>query len=244
MLALVVLSILFSWLVCAAVCIGIGSLVLRGFRFPFSPLDALWTGIANIVLVLVIYHFFWPIELSAVILLLGLALIGWLWSRVSLFQKLQELKNNQLWAILHYFPAAAIIAFRAAGPCEHYDTGLYGATAIRWITTYPVVPGLGNLLGQFGFNSSVHLWMAVLDQGPLRGLAHHLFVGFLIAALFASQEPKPSAGLKKLATAAILPLGQLLSRSRHQPFEDCRVRKSTGVFYALLILDGEAELNR
>lgn len=36
----------------------------------------------------------------------------------------------------------------------NFDTGLYHAQAIRWIETYPTVPGLGNLHTRFAFNSS------------------------------------------------------------------------------------------
>jgi hypothetical protein len=188
MLVLIVLCIFLGWLVCAAVCIGIGGLLLRCFRFAFSPLDALWTGIALICAILQLYHFFRPVDFAAVLLLFALALAGWIWNRVSLFRRLIISTSQRLNALL-FLIAATIIAFRAAGPCEHYDTGLYGATAIRWFISYPLVPGLGNLAGQLGFNSSVFLWMAALDQGPWHGLAHHLFVPFLIAALFASILP-------------------------------------------------------
>lgn len=34
-----------------------------------------------------------------------------------------------------------------------YDTGLYHTQAIKWISQYPVVSGLGNLHGRFAFNS-------------------------------------------------------------------------------------------
>jgi len=79
--------------------------------------------------------------------------------------------------------AAGIVALRSAAPREHYDTGLYGAQAVRWFTTYAVVPGLGNAIGQMGFNSSVFLCVAALEQGALRGVGHHLFVGMLVAAV-------------------------------------------------------------
>src|SRR5258708_24889545 len=104
MLALIILSILLTWLLCATVCIGIGSLLLRALYFasesspldrpaqtmsrtaqndcslPFSVLDSLWTGIAIITAILQLYHFFRPIDLVAVYLLVGLGLAGWLWN--------------------------------------------------------------------------------------------------------------------------------------------------------------------
>jgi hypothetical protein len=218
MLALVILSILFTWLVCAAVCIGIGSL-LRVLCAPpprvvipsaardllpalsgtgqensslptvqlFSLQDSFWTGVALIAAILQLYHFLRPIDLLVVYLLFGLALAGLLWNR-ALFFRLSTF-NIQLSNVFFVSLAAVIIAFRAAAPTEHYDTGLYGAQAIRWFTTYPLLPGLGNVIGQLGFNSSIFLWIAALDQGPWRNFAHHLFVGFLIAALFASILP-------------------------------------------------------
>src|SRR6266851_4608591 len=203
MLALIIFCILFTWLACAAVCIGIGALLLRGFRYFFSPLDALWTGLALITAILQLYHFFRPIDLLAVYLLVGMALTGWISSRTSLLQQWRERKKPRLAAALLLIAAAAIIAFRCAALGEHYDTGLYGAQAVRWFITYPLVPGLGNLIGQFGFNSSVFLSVAALDQGPWRGFAHHLFDGFLIAALFASIIP---AALRILRAKSISPI--------------------------------------
>jgi hypothetical protein len=202
MLAIIILCILLTWLLCAAVCIGIGSLLFRFLHSSDGPcfatvqrlslLDSLWTGLAIITAILQLYHFFRPIDLLVVFLLLGMGIAGWLWnyafsSAASTFQ-LSAFKF-QLLDFLLVFIAAAIIAFRCAAPGEHYDTGLYGAQAVRWFITYPLVPGLGNLFNQLGFNSSVFLCIAALDQGPWRDLAHHLFVGFLITALFASIIP-------------------------------------------------------
>src|SRR5258708_40146773 len=77
MLALIILCILFTWLLCAAVCIGIGSLLLRAIfqssdlqTFQrFSLLHSFWTGIAIITAILQLYHFLRPIDLVAVLLL-------------------------------------------------------------------------------------------------------------------------------------------------------------------------------
>ncbi len=251
MLALIIFCILLTWLLCAAVCIGIGSLLLRSLsvdvpshsslpapqssfsdrslrtgqndsslphstfrpsdvqtftRSSFSLLDSLWTGIAIITAILQLYHFFRPIDLLAVYLLAGLALAGWLWNyvfripdasagRSSLLRSSVSSTfrlttyNLQLSTLLLFSIAAAIIAFRCAALGGHYDTGLYGAQAVRWFITYPLVPGLGNVIAQLGFNSSVFLCIAALDQGPWRDLAHHLFAGFLIVALFFSIIP-------------------------------------------------------
>ena len=198
MTAFIIFCILLTWLVCAAVCIGAGSLLLRAL-FPtshgFSFGDSFWIGIAVITAILQLYHFFRPIDLGAVFLLMGSGAVGWIWNRASLLHFSGSSKfrlttgNLRLSTLLSLSVAAAIIAFRCIALGEHYDTGLYGAQAVRWFVTYSLVPGLGNLLGQLGFNSSVFLWFASLDHGPWDGLVHHLFDGFLICALFACIIP-------------------------------------------------------
>src|SRR5216684_3833148 len=209
--AFIIFCFLLTWLVCAAVCIGAGLLLLRAL-FPtshgFSLGDSFWIGIAVITAILQLYHFFHRIDLGAVFLFIGLGLVGWIWNLASLphssgSSRFRLTNDNVQLSTLLLFIAAAIIAFRCAALGEHYDTGLYGAQAVRWFVTYPLVPGLGNLIGQLGFNSSVFLWFAALDQGPWRGLAHYLFDGFLIAALFASIIP---AALRVFRAKRISPI--------------------------------------
>src|SRR5260370_1151761 len=182
MLALIILCILFTWLLCAAVCIGIGSLFLHAI-FQSSDLQtfqrssllhSFWTGIAIITAILQLYHFIRPIDVVAVLLLCGLALVGFLsnyafripdplvertsllrFSGVSAFQRSNDLPRSsgastfrlstfsfQLSTFLLLSLAAAIIAFPCSALGEHYDTGFYGAQAVRWFITYPLLPCL------------------------------------------------------------------------------------------------------
>jgi len=59
-----------------------------------------------------------------------------------------------------------MILIISAGPSLNYDTGLYHVPFINWIQTFPVVPGLANLHGRFGFNSHWHLLEAALNGAP------------------------------------------------------------------------------
>ena len=182
-----------SWLLCAAACIGIGALLLRGLWFSCSLTNALWSGLALILAFLQLYHFLRPIDGFADFFLLAAAAVGWIWNARLLFARIREIFKTQWGVVLVWVPAAFLLAFRAAGPCQHYDTGFYGAQAIRWFSSYPLLPGLANLQGQYGFNSSVFLWIAALGQGPWTGLAHHFFVSYLLAAFLAFAL---SAGLR------------------------------------------------
>jgi hypothetical protein len=50
-------------------------------------------------------------------------------------------------------------------PGQWSDTGGYHAQIIRWANEYGTLPGLGNLYGRLGFNSSWHSLAAVFDNG-------------------------------------------------------------------------------
>jgi hypothetical protein len=48
-------------------------------------------------------------------------------------------------------------------PACHYDLGLYYLQEIRWMETFPLVPGLGNLIWNLGFNQAAFLVTSFLD---------------------------------------------------------------------------------
>lgn len=187
---LLAVYILLTWAVCALVLVGIGSLLLRPCVKSYRPLDAFWAGLFLAVLLLQLGHFLvpigWPIPLSFA----GLGLLGLLGNRRTFLSRGSQSANSTA-ATTHIARASllwslgitAAIALRCVGPCNHYDTGYYNATAVRWINTFPIVPGLANLMAQLGFNSSAFLCVAALNHGLWNGLAFHLFPGLLLSAL-------------------------------------------------------------
>ncbi|MHB1482728.1 MAG: LIC_10190 family membrane protein, partial [Bellilinea sp.] len=54
------------------------------------------------------------------------------------------------------------------------DTGIYHAQAIRWIETFPAVPGLGNLHTRFAYNSSWLVLNALFSLSFLGVQSFHL----------------------------------------------------------------------
>ncbi|QWV95080.1 hypothetical protein KP004_07850 [Geomonas oryzisoli] len=77
---------------------------------------------------------------------------------------------------------ASWLVSRAMLPPTNYDTGLYHLNAIRWINTYPVVPGLGNLHGRLAFNQSFFTFAASLTVPPV--FEHGRFLGNALLFLF------------------------------------------------------------
>jgi hypothetical protein len=184
-----VLAILAVWTGIALALIGIGSVLLRLFTRDYALLDSFWVALAVSVAFLELWNLLIPISSAATLVLVCAGLLGLLINRAVLLSRLKSSLHSGRWLILSCLAMAALIALRATGPCEHYDTGLYGASAARWILTYPVVPGLANLHGRLGFNSSVFLCLAALRQGLWKDLEYHLFDGLLLAAIWLTILP-------------------------------------------------------
>ena len=73
----------------------------------------------------------------------------------------------------------------ASGPVTSFDTGLYHAQAVKWITEYGTVPGLGNLQHRLAFNSSWFHLAAFFDTMAFAGKSYHLInvIAFSLALI-------------------------------------------------------------
>jgi hypothetical protein len=56
----------------------------------------------------------------------------------------------------------------------HFDHGLYHMPMVKWIESYAIVPGLGNLHHRFAFNNSSFLYAAQIDSWVFKGLAYYI----------------------------------------------------------------------
>jgi hypothetical protein len=189
MLLVSALEIFLTWAVFALALIGIGSVVLARFSKDYSVRDASWMGLAVSVAFLEVWNLLLPITSAATVLLLCFGILCLLANRSVLFSQFKFALQTSRGLFFLGMAFAFFLAVRSCGPCQYYDTGLYGAGAVRWMQTYPAVPGLANLHGRLGFNSSVFFCIAALGQGPWKDLGFHLFTGFLLAALWATLLP-------------------------------------------------------
>ncbi len=177
------LSLLLGWSICAALLVGSGSLLLRHLFHDYSPTLAFWIGLGIFVAVLETYHLFFAIGPFVAITLVILGVFGFALNGHLLLCAFQRCLFQRRWLLACYAVGAVVLAIRASGRCEHYDTGLYGASAVRWAIAYPTVPGLANLHGRFGFHSAVFLCTAALHQGLLSNLSYRLLEGLLILVM-------------------------------------------------------------
>jgi len=189
MLILSAFEVFFTWGIIAITLIGIGSIVLGVFSEENSLIDTFWMGLAVSVALLEIWSFVFPITFSTTLFLSCVGILGLFLNRSSVGSGLRAVWPGSRWVPFIGIAFTFFLALRSCGPCEYYDTGLYGAPVIRWMQTYPVVPGLANLHGRFGFNSSVLLCIAALGQGVWKDLGFHLFTGFMLSAMWATLLP-------------------------------------------------------
>ncbi|MFA6224313.1 MAG: hypothetical protein WC647_18590 [Desulfomonilaceae bacterium] len=66
----------------------------------------------------------------------------------------------------------------------NYDSGLYHFNTIRWINSYPIIPGLGNLHGRLAFNQSFFTYAASLNFFPYFPYSRSIANSFLFLLIF------------------------------------------------------------
>ncbi len=159
----------------------------------------LWLGWAASLLVLQVVHLFVPITAYVSIPLFAIGIAACLPTVRSLLRRrdvpLSERIGLKFWSRIGVvlFVLALWVAARSMLPPTHYDTGLYYFNSIRWITTFPQVPGLGNLHGRLAFNQSFFTYAAALDFQPFwghgRSVANSLLLLMTLAAFLEILRP-------------------------------------------------------
>ena len=151
-----------------------------------------WIGWAAILLVMQVFHLFLPLDwrVSAFVYLSGLVAGCF---KISIYLRdLLRSKNYKpidVVRVVLFFClillAARWAAFKGMGEVTNYDSGLYHFNNIRWINSYPIIPGLGNLHGRLAFNQSFFLYVASLNFFPYFPFGHVIANSFLFLLAFA-----------------------------------------------------------
>jgi hypothetical protein len=179
--------VLSMWLFLFVLFVGWGVLVARCFRL--NPeyrtvedyIKAFWLGWAYVIFIMQIWHLFLPVNHRAFILVLVTSIVGFVLGRKNIHL---ALGGERIWRYVLFLlllPVVATIGKIAILPPSAYDSGLYHLNMVRWTTTYPIVPGLGNLHGRLAFNNSHFLYVALLEV--FKGKSHHFANGLLLSVV-------------------------------------------------------------
>lgn len=91
-----------------------------------------------------------------------------------------ETRSNVLVLTVSFFLAFVVILYATSSSVKNPDTGIYHAQAIRWIESYPAIPGLANIHQRLGYNSSWIMVNAIFSFSFLGKQSFHFMTGYLI----------------------------------------------------------------
>jgi hypothetical protein len=142
----------------------------------------IWMGWAFCLLLFQLIHFVLPITAFVVVPVL---LIGITFAVLQILKAYRHFTDRRSILMLVVWFAIAIvvsawIASRSMVPPDNYDAGLYYFNKMRWINTFPIVPGLGNLYGRLAFNHSFFTYAAALNLYPFFGHGRSIANSFLL----------------------------------------------------------------
>jgi hypothetical protein len=175
---------LLTWAIVTIQFVGVGVLTMRAVglssRDSAHAFLAFWLGFGVTLAYLQMCSLFVPISIATLLPLIGLGLGGWMLNGRAIVRRIHDAGLPRGRVAL----AAALslwAAVFAQGPLLYYDAGLYHLGAIRWASSFPVMPGLGNLEPALGVNSTAFLYIAALNAANVPG--YHVALGLLIMAL-------------------------------------------------------------
>ena len=212
----------------------LGAAVFGGWETGRSLFRAPWLGYAVLIACLQIAHFVTAINpvFSWTFLAASLLCAGGV---LALRLRNVPFKTKELPAMprLAWFAPLIAVAWLAFRPVfnittqeiVHYDVGYYYLQTIAWTTTFPIVPGLGNLLLNLGFNQSPFLVASLFDSLGPHLWGYSLLGGFL-----------PWLGLTLSGFALLQGVCAVLSiRKRLEPIEKAYAISLPAWIYTLLV---------
>jgi hypothetical protein len=179
--------IISAWAILFVIFTGCGLFIRRSFGLKIHNFDNLlfsfWIGWAYAIFFLQIWNLFFKIDWWAFLLISILGAMGLLWNYQDTWYLLKKSIFKYWYIYLILILMTLWMANRSILSPFVYDSGLYHLTSVRWATSFPVVPGLGNLHGRLAFNSSYFLYLALLQIGFWVNKSYHFANGILILVL-------------------------------------------------------------
>lgn len=176
--------ILSGWVVVFAICYSLGRAVWKASRVElaheFRAVLFFWIGWGVLIVFLQLWHLIFKVDTWAFAIPAIVAGAFLLRDWRDILHDLLHLIRHRTVLCLAIALASVVLANQALRPLYDYDTGLYHLQALRWIQDYPIVKGLGNLHGRFGFNNANFLYVAVVGVGPWRGIELNIANSLLI----------------------------------------------------------------
>lgn len=185
------ISVLLIWIFMAVTVYPAGTAVIAvlkkccGSRYEVRHNDAvMMAGLAAVT----VYAEFWSLAggvgLAADLVLLIFCAAAVTVMRRQLGTEFMKIGNSLTGAKIAWYAVLILLfAYGTSRGYMHYDSDLYHAQAIRWIETYGIVPGLGNLHTRLAYNSAAFPLTALYSFAYLGGQSYHVCAGFMALIL-------------------------------------------------------------
>ncbi len=163
-----------------------GNAACAAFRLgqPRNPFLVCWFGLFCLGVVLIPVSFCIPLNGATAS---GLALVGVLGVPRSLREVRVLLAGGNRRAGLIFLAGALLVVLVVAAasayrdwPVHQYDTDLYHAQVVRWLNSYSLPWGLGNLHSRLAHGSTWLDMAALVDNGPWDGRSAWVMAGLLV----------------------------------------------------------------
>ncbi|MGD0340953.1 MAG: hypothetical protein ABSA76_04495 [Bacteroidales bacterium] len=191
-----------------------GIIMKKELKSNPSVAELSFSGMVIIGIFLGYFSLFYKIGLLANLIILSAGLIYFFSRKKSLIAYFKSRKNDflQLPAIIKIliFIYFILLLFDAQLHPTIADTGLYHIQSIKWINSFKVIPGLGNLHGRLAYNNHSFLLEALFNFSFLKPDFFHLVNSYLLFILSATLIIHVQKNLKLDLKRALLYSGLLI----------------------------------
>ncbi len=182
------LTIIICWVFLFFIIFLIGKLFLNPRLLSFFKIvgnlewyEYFWSGLFIVFGILQAWSIFLPVNLFSLLFIVLLAIVSLILFLKSGFSLPKKIDYRFISVCV---AGLLILAYYASQPVVMADTRGYHLNAVRWTSSYSVVPGLANLHSRLGFNTSFFPFASMLNNWFMHDRVTHLALSFLVAALF------------------------------------------------------------
>jgi hypothetical protein len=154
-----------------------------------SDVTLVWLGWAFTLFLFQALHFFLPLNAYVVapVFVVGIAM-SYPDIAKAFMRQLQDKSTlaRRLGILMIALAVTCWVASRSMLPPTNYDSGLYHLQTIRWLNSFPITLGLGNLHGRLAFNQSFFTWVATLNFYPWFNHGRSIANSFLLLLTIAT----------------------------------------------------------
>lgn len=210
---------------------GWGVLAARALQItPSDEATRIWLGWSFALLIFQVLHLAVPLNVFATV---PVFLIG-----IAFSIPRRRYTRRGMIMLLVIAAGAVWIAMRSMLTPGVYDAGLYHFQTIRWLESFPIVPGLGNLHGRLGFNQSFFTYAATLGVFEHGSRIANGFLFLLTTATFLARlrplGDRPFANVPSIFALPVLGYLALSSPGIASPSPDLTSQLLQLVIFVLL----------